>query len=644
MTFADHDVLKWAGRRFLALGRDEDGAALVITLAMFMLMFFSCIAVYSISIAVREKVHLQNAVDAAAYSAAVVQADTLSRIATINRAMAWTYVDMSRRQLDYIVYRWLSRVRTVYNEDLGAVRDWNRLGVFCSLGCNRHHHSGVVRADTCWCGADEAHIGQVRINSWASLPLPLHYVSMDAISSALNTFPATLTAARIVFDKSTIVSMNVAEVDLANGLSKRIDGAVKNVLKANVPSRWLNEVSYYLRQAGGAWTDGNHLSYMRYLNNTRQDEKQFCGFVWEDDYNREPYEVMRGNGWLYNVMGIIPYAYGTDRWFVRGDGSRRARNSDVGIQRSYKHWEEDSIWSLGLYPTKYVEYQGVSLPPSAFNFNSTENEASHFASYDWLAKPLPSIGLSADWKWYSMIWSCHPVPTFTGVRWRHKEIQCKLWCDHSSLDFTISRGRNCIPLPNPDIKHWHGHSRVYGDDPLVYDSMYYVGAKCLPLILRNSYFGSAGTISVGLMRRNRNVWLDIMSRASGIFSGFDPVVGWTSVFASAKAGFKDPNDVNPYDRSYIVDWRGEKTGKWYWNLCQDDWDAVMVPVRRAESSAVSGVWSYGNTRFLSSWVGDTWKPLGYGTGIGDWVSLRPPPGMWSPGNLDWGGVADAIYH
>lgn len=219
------------------------------------------------------------------------------------------------------------------------------------------------------------------------------------------------------------------------------------------------------------------------------------------------------------------------------------------------------------------------------------------------------------------------------------------WCDHSSLDLTVSRGRNCIPLPNPDIDHWHGHTRVYGDDPVVYDPTYYIGAKCLPLILKNTYFGGAGTISVGLMRRNRNVWLDVLSRVGGIFSGFDPVVNWTSVFASAKAGFKDPNAGNPYDRSYIIDWRGEKTGKWYWNLCQDDWDAVMVPVRRADSYASNGVWSYGGTLFLSSWVGDEWRPLGTGGGIcGDWVSLRPPPGMQRAGNFDWGGAADAIYH
>ena len=78
--------------KMLHLGSDEDGAALVVTLAMFFLMYLGCMGVYAMSMAVKDRIHLQNACDAAAYSAAVVQADTLSRIATINRAMSWTYV------------------------------------------------------------------------------------------------------------------------------------------------------------------------------------------------------------------------------------------------------------------------------------------------------------------------------------------------------------------------------------------------------------------------------------------------------------------------------------------------------------------------------------------------------------------------
>ena len=106
-----------AWRKLVGLGSDEGGAALVMTLAMCLLMYLSVAAVFTAATAIRERIHLQNAADAAAYSAAVVQADTLSRIATINRAMAWTYVQMTRRQMDYIVYKWLDCTYAHYKKD-----------------------------------------------------------------------------------------------------------------------------------------------------------------------------------------------------------------------------------------------------------------------------------------------------------------------------------------------------------------------------------------------------------------------------------------------------------------------------------------------------------------------------------------------
>ena len=67
-----------------------DGAALAITLAFMLPVSILFIGIYGVGELVRNKIELQNAADAAAYSAAVVQADYLSRMATVNKAMAWT--------------------------------------------------------------------------------------------------------------------------------------------------------------------------------------------------------------------------------------------------------------------------------------------------------------------------------------------------------------------------------------------------------------------------------------------------------------------------------------------------------------------------------------------------------------------------
>ena len=98
-------MLKILHDRLVRLGRDEDGVALVVTLGVFMFLYIACASVYAVGMAVKEKMHLQGACDAAAYSAAIVQSDTFSRIATINRAMSWTYQQMTRRQMDYIVWQ-----------------------------------------------------------------------------------------------------------------------------------------------------------------------------------------------------------------------------------------------------------------------------------------------------------------------------------------------------------------------------------------------------------------------------------------------------------------------------------------------------------------------------------------------------------
>ena len=123
-------------RKLTGLGRDENGAVLMVTLALFLFMDLSGAGVFAIGNVVKDRVHLQNACDAAAYSAAVVQADTLSRIATINRAMAWTYVSMTRRQMDYIVYKWLEETCRHHEEDENAAKD------FAKDNCSSHKIQG----------------------------------------------------------------------------------------------------------------------------------------------------------------------------------------------------------------------------------------------------------------------------------------------------------------------------------------------------------------------------------------------------------------------------------------------------------------------------------------------------------------------
>ena len=101
---------------------DSKGAALAITLAFVMPIYLLVIGIYGIGEVVRSKIELQNAADAAAYSASVVQADYLSRIATVNKAMAWTYVDLQKRSLDLAMDLFCKYVFIQFQKDLDMAR------------------------------------------------------------------------------------------------------------------------------------------------------------------------------------------------------------------------------------------------------------------------------------------------------------------------------------------------------------------------------------------------------------------------------------------------------------------------------------------------------------------------------------------
>ena len=284
-------ILDAGAQRLVSLWRDESGVALVMTLACFMFMYVMCMGVYAVGTAVREKIQLQNAADAAAYSAAVIQADTISRIATINRAMAWTYVQMTRRQMDFIVHKWLERTAEIYDEDLALARKWNLLSICIPGNCSQIHRGGGPRSDTFWCGIDESRVGQIWVNGLApdfdDVPIigsvaetarniPLmdkvglgRALDMTEIKRRISAFSSQYTTLslpfsgdyitmlqgdlgmQILLDKANIAAMNLAEAHLVFALKGRIENVVPDILKANIPEYDVDgdKVVYRLDQA-----------------------------------------------------------------------------------------------------------------------------------------------------------------------------------------------------------------------------------------------------------------------------------------------------------------------------------------------------------------------------------------------------------
>lgn len=808
--------------KLLRLGRDEDGAALVITLAIFFLMYLGCMGVYAISMSVKERIQLQNAADAAAYSAAVVQADTLSRIATINRAMSWTYADMTRLQMDYIVLRWLEHTCDHYSEDkdgdgdLDGLSDYNinswpyKLGLGHVLGPYNGpcpSHNGACRGWYIGADGNPNTLYQVHLNGNAPgrYRVPKGVSSKDSkamskmsvgvghdvyvaeirtmladakrkyLQSALfansglqsigmmsdivdiATHTAALISSRdvdispetimvlkdnvtqarkvfnkwdasgekaytdsgtvlmmklqIAFDKIAIAKMNLYERELALKMPGRIDACVQDVLVANLGGLLGGDggdVLYLLdhhralyREMSGSLLMESDAGYLKGLRNTKSDENAFLAFSDQKTYDKE-------------------FKTGINQWFVRGNESSRT-DSAYGIQRSFKHWPE------GPLATKHATHS--PLTPSCWNTEKLEDVDA-------------STALFSEWQWWSDTWFCFDIyllvppgkitihvnalhykelwpsraecphekkpgllgmksGNFTTPSWsglldslkgaaksacvkKHK-LRPPTFRSHDytprlnfGVNFVASLAQllgNYEPIDKyhdgcviyPDLFNkirrsstfkFTGYSRLYADDPHLYTGTF-TGMKAMPIVVEQSYFGRAGTISVGIRRKDENVFLRILGKIEGIFKAFDP--DWnggedthTYVFASAKAGYKNKGD-DVDSLGYKIDWDDNNQD---WNLCQSDWDAVFVPVRRARSYAlgasVGSAWSelFSADDMMYDWVvnkADAWKPLAENGDSGyDYQDVYAPGGVLRgnghEGVLKWRELSHVMFH
>ena len=574
-------MLEFIRKRLIDVGRNEDGAALVITMAVFMFMYLMIIGVYAVGTNVKNKILIQNACDSAAYSAAVVQADTLSRIATLNRAMSWTYVQMTRRQMDYIADRWLQHSVGHYNHDKTSAMAWWLIGTLCPM------HSGWGISST------------ISLNGTKS-------VAPSAINTVRNGFQPHLASnagsfysgsptvkgleSQISDDKVTIASINSAIADLASELPQRQDQIVREILKANLPSEIMDNSKILVKRSENPLSGESNDGYLEELHNNANDESRF---LWFGGYWGNAGYVRRtnsGTGWIVGADGDQFFKNGASVWFKRGNQLMDTPMSR-GIQRSYRMLAKGPTDRLFATWTWWAT-KSVCIPPTG--------------ETPWVHVP-PGIPLTT---------CAHPVTSPLCVA-----------DDRCQAERTEVTGKIKVTM----------RSRVHGNIFALWNDRY-VGEDCHPLVLGKEYFEKNGTITVGIACKNENPWFWIGDVKQGVFSAFEPFVKWTVCFSSAKAGYKRIGE-DVAARNYKVDW---KVGVWgspdqSWNLCQSDWDAVLIPVRRAESSAVNSSWG-ASADFLSDYVNEL-SSLAADARAGENWQIGIPGGR-----VDWDKLQERIFH
>ena len=521
--------------------------------------------------------------------------------------------------------------------------------------------------------------------------------------------------AQILCDRLNIAAMNVYIRRLALDMPGKIDNCVEDVIKANVPHHMLGQCRYFLQQnrnpladeekgsdtgwatfLGLAYPDGFG-GYLCNLHNNPTDERRFVKFA-GSEYDQPLVDIFKKSV-LAGENSYSQVACGLEQWFVRGNGKKRTDNA-VGIQRSYKHWPEQS-GHMAYNPSM----------PSCYNEKNLHGSPQSYA-------------LHSQWQWYARNWICFyfPPTPFTGEFSIHVPIPLWKTCEfhgEPGLEFVagiesvvdwvkgiadigdyvgsamggVERDDEGNVTEDPDLdisddyktekvsatsgeggsraadKYEYGclttmdgfvwntidgipvpiplfssYARLYADDKHLYNKCY-VGERAKPLVMRQNYFGRDGTIVVGLARKNENVWKRIFISAmgggiEGLFKAFDPTVLWSWAFSAAKAGYRDvDSDVDK--RDYRIDWQEDNQE---WNLCQSDWDAVFVPVRQAETLATERIWTFGSGKVLKSWVSGKWQQVGDDAPEPE-IAMEAPPGMaGSSENLDWGALSDALYH
>ena len=338
---------------------------MMITLAVVLFLYLLCSSSYAIGMTINEKIQLQNAADAAAYSAAVVEADGLSRIATINRAMSWTYIQTVKRRMDYIVLEWLNLTKTNFELDKQACYNFNRTPYkqrqprffmleFQPTSCSQHISTSLndYGPGKWWVGwtenDDNIRLGYVtKEDAGSDAPTGTQFgrflpyqalVDMPQIKSYTQV-RATLIQ-QINNDNNVLNSLEALMTQNIYTLNAQMETAALDALKRNLPQN--NYDHYYYRIGLPNFAspyppeeDGTNFlsSVLAPFRNTEEDELEFLASSIKTSS-------------LHGIWGD-----GIDQWFIRGsekvlirdvnDGGKHLSVNEKdyisrGIQRGYK--------------------------------------------------------------------------------------------------------------------------------------------------------------------------------------------------------------------------------------------------------------------------------------------------------------------
>jgi hypothetical protein len=328
-------MLREANRFCLRLWKDESGVVLAVTVVTFLTLFVIATSVFVVGETIRQRIEVQNAADAAAYGAAVVQADALARIATINKAMGWTYAQQVKMNMDYIVDKWLILSVLEWLKDFIKVRLLSMVST-CTMGP--------------FTGADDWYTGQNHLMNRKSMKLNKGpWVDVEDIiaahkSAGQSTFLKLLP--KIIKASINIKMMNKAEVKIIKKMEKQMEKATKKLVKENIKTERNDKLSKH-RRGDIRWA---------FLNNP---ENCFTVCKGEHMFMR----MVFGRGF----DEVAYFGPGADDWFVKGPAISR-------------HYEQKGNVLVAEWNYRGATWLGISpaCGPTITSMGSTESKAGDY--------------------------------------------------------------------------------------------------------------------------------------------------------------------------------------------------------------------------------------------------------------------------
>lgn len=222
--------------------RDDEGFAIAMTIIVWPLMLITVSGIFVTGETIRKKMILQNAADAAAHAGAMIQADTLSRAAVINRVMAWTYIQANKMEMDYTVVNWALLANSVMN-DLKAPLAATNLEASPTCTDPAHKLERTEGSGNIW----GWYAGNGLSTDYTSEQLLLNghetlQTKIESLASLKSSLESSLSAAF-----ANISSMNSALEDLSAKCAGRVEKAAKEVFAANT-KEFASGVTFWSRQ------------------------------------------------------------------------------------------------------------------------------------------------------------------------------------------------------------------------------------------------------------------------------------------------------------------------------------------------------------------------------------------------------------